>query len=982
MTSEILIKILGDATGFDRAMSQTEQKAESGATGIKQKLGAIDFAGTGAALTASFTAPMVAGFATAIGSVNNFNAAMANVATLIPGQADRVNELAGAVRTLATETGKTTTDLAGGLYQVISAFGDTAETAKILEINARAAAAGLSTTEEAINLTSAVTKAYGDTSAAAVAQVSDLAFQTVTLGQTTFPELAASIGKVTPSAVAMGVSMEELFGFMATFTGVTGGAAEVSTQLNGVLTALLKPTDEMEAALGKIGFTSGKAAIEQLGLKGTMDALFTATGQNQTAFGALFGNVEALRIAFPATSTQAETLATKIGAMGQAAGLTDTAFKEQTQGINAGGFAMKQFDVAVEDVKIALGEALMPVITAAMPIMQGLVDAVKSGVEFFKNLPEPVQNAAFALGAVLAAAGPVLLAIGGILALPISGTMLAWAGAIAGATAAITLLWTESETFRGIIESLWNSITGISGEIITLTQNLAALSSGINTAFPGLVNFLGFLVDIVSTMIDWARKINDLIGPLAILENMLKMTNQNLKAFLGYQKDTEAALRQATKQVAQNAKEHEKLGKEVKDGARETSASEKVLKDLERTLRAYNTTSGTARTKTKEHKDEQRELERQLQATKREVEATKNELDKLATALTRQKEFNDLTASAEALNKTLIAQQAEMANVANIAIPDVVRGLVTAVPKVTAFGDEFKTVADSADTELGNVTNSLRGWNNDAAGEAAKFQQQFTDKIKSGFTSIMSGSISDLLNGEFSLAKLGNSFKQLGLDVVSLFTQPFINAITGPNGIIQAAIQPLTNRLTDLATQLAGLGGSVGSVPGVGSGGGGASGSGGGFGGGGADPVSMVTGIVTAISSVWGNFQNMEIETGIDKVEENTRYTKIWTGERSDSIMQTLWAIRDSLAYVPGRLLDIRDNTDHLRQLPQYLGLQNGASVVKWAMDIATGTAQVRDAVNRLAALGPGNINLSITIDGVTKTQTVTLNQQAAYNFT
>ena len=38
---------------------------------------------------------------------------------------------------------------------------------------------------------------YGDTSAAAVAKASDLALLTVRLGQTTFPELAASIGRVT-----------------------------------------------------------------------------------------------------------------------------------------------------------------------------------------------------------------------------------------------------------------------------------------------------------------------------------------------------------------------------------------------------------------------------------------------------------------------------------------------------------------------------------------------------------------------------------------------------------------------------------------------------------------------------------------------------------------------------------------------------------------------------------------------------------------
>ena len=56
-----------------------------------------------------------------------------------------------------------------------------------VEINAKAARAGIATTADSINLTSAVTKANGDTSAAAVQHVADLAFKTVELGQTTFP---------------------------------------------------------------------------------------------------------------------------------------------------------------------------------------------------------------------------------------------------------------------------------------------------------------------------------------------------------------------------------------------------------------------------------------------------------------------------------------------------------------------------------------------------------------------------------------------------------------------------------------------------------------------------------------------------------------------------------------------------------------------------------------------------------------------------
>ena len=81
-------------------------------------------------------------------------------------------------------------------YQVISAFGDTKEVPKQLEATLKAAKAGGASAFDSLNLLSAVTKGYGDTSFEAMMKVSDLAFQTVKLGQTTFPELASSIGRV------------------------------------------------------------------------------------------------------------------------------------------------------------------------------------------------------------------------------------------------------------------------------------------------------------------------------------------------------------------------------------------------------------------------------------------------------------------------------------------------------------------------------------------------------------------------------------------------------------------------------------------------------------------------------------------------------------------------------------------------------------------------------------------------------------------
>ena len=202
---------------------------------------------------AGATVAAVAFTAKAVEAASEYETQMQNVATLLDGTSEEIKartaELGKDIIDVSNATGASTADLTDGMYQVISAFGDTEDAVKILETASKAAVAGNATTTDSINLLSAVTKGYGDTSAEAQQKAADLAFQTVKLGQTSFPELAASMGKVIPLAATMGVKQEELFGAMATLTGVTGGTAEVTTQLRGAVQGFLQPTKEMAAAM-------------------------------------------------------------------------------------------------------------------------------------------------------------------------------------------------------------------------------------------------------------------------------------------------------------------------------------------------------------------------------------------------------------------------------------------------------------------------------------------------------------------------------------------------------------------------------------------------------------------------------------------------------------------------------------------------------------------------------------------------------------
>lgn len=308
-----------------------------------------------------------------------FEKQMSNVSTLLDGDVTkRVNELSKEVIKVSNSTGVVTSDLTDGLYQVISAIGDTEDATKIVAVAAKAAKAGNATTTDSVNLLTAVTKGYGDTSYEAMQKASDLAFQTVKLGQTDFPSLASSIGAVIPMAKALNISQEELFGGYATLTGVTGGAAEVTTQLNGTLKGFLKPSKDMAEVMKQLGYSTGDEMLKANGLEKSLMMLKQAVGNNENAFANLFTSIEGKKAVLALTGAQAQSMTEKTKAMGEAVGLTDEAFKRQRDNVES----------LQEDIRNLLDNGLTELGQVILPIVKNLLQAILPVVELLAEHSE------------------------------------------------------------------------------------------------------------------------------------------------------------------------------------------------------------------------------------------------------------------------------------------------------------------------------------------------------------------------------------------------------------------------------------------------------------------------------------------------------------------------------------------------------------------------------------------------------------------
>lgn len=376
---ELSIRIAGKVDNSLTAAIKSAQKQTSGlARGIST------FAKTSAATLAGVTTA-VAGAAVACGKqAADVEKAMAQTRTLLTGTADetkaRTAELTQDVMNISRVTGRVSTEIAAGSYQVISAFQDTADTASILETATKAAIAGQAETVDTVNALAAVTKAYGDTSARAVTHVSDLSFETIRLGQTTMPELANGIQKASGSAAALHVSQEELYAGFATLTGVIGNTDTVGTALNTLYTKMLKPSKALSAAVEKLGYKSAYAMVQQEGLGGTIKKLGQYAGGDATKFAALF-SMRDLKAAQGILNTM-DVYEQKLSELQNVDGATDRAFVTSIDNWNdMFGIASNKVSVFAQQVGMKLLPYAKDFLSDAMPKIDSLMDTVLEGID-------------------------------------------------------------------------------------------------------------------------------------------------------------------------------------------------------------------------------------------------------------------------------------------------------------------------------------------------------------------------------------------------------------------------------------------------------------------------------------------------------------------------------------------------------------------------------------------------------------------------
>ncbi len=453
------------------------------------KVAGVAFAAVGAAA--------VAGAAKSITAFVDFQGSMNEVFTLLPGISEQaMGEMSGQVKNFSKEFGVLPDEVVPALYQSLSAGVPKDNVFEFLETAQMAAKGGVTELETAVNGITGVVNAYGSDVIDAT-KASDLMFTTVKLGKTTFDELSASLGDVTPLAGSLGVSFEEVSAAMAASTAITGNTAKSTTGLKSLLAELGK---EGQIAAKNFEQIAGKSFPEFIKGGGNLAEALQLMKDSADASGSsvmdMFGGIEAGSAALQLAGS--DVFAGNLDAMADSAGATKKAFETMNRGL---GPIFAKFKAYMQVFLIDVGERLAPIVERALATVGRAFTDLRPRIETFvakaREIGEWVREnkpvligLATAIGVGLTAAfvsWAAAAAAAAVATIAAAAPFIAIGAAIAGVTAGLVWAYQNVDIFRRSVDTVARFLTGTVWPIIQTGARL----------------FTGTLVPAIMSVIEW-----------------------------------------------------------------------------------------------------------------------------------------------------------------------------------------------------------------------------------------------------------------------------------------------------------------------------------------------------------------------------------------------------------------------------------------------------------------------------------------------
>lgn len=322
------------------------------------------------------TRTLVNQFSDMVTTGREFESAWANVTTMMDSSGEEARQMRDQLIGLSPTLGSTT-ELAEGMYQVLSASIPEDAAILFLESAAEAAVAGVTDTATAVDALTTVINAYG-LEADSVNSISDVMFETVKSGKLTYEELAASLGTVISPAASTGVKFTEISAALAEMTKKGIPAQTATMQLRQVLMGILAPSVQAAENMDSLGIAYGENALQTKGLAGWLVELREKTGGSADAIAGIIENARSLTGVLALTGTGTE-------------GLTDAVI-DMESALNEGGQTSEALDKQLSTMDVTIDTLAAAADKWKISLYQGFVDGVNEAVPNAKDFDEITKS--------------------------------------------------------------------------------------------------------------------------------------------------------------------------------------------------------------------------------------------------------------------------------------------------------------------------------------------------------------------------------------------------------------------------------------------------------------------------------------------------------------------------------------------------------------------------------------------------------------
>lgn len=337
-------------------------------------------------ITVRAFAGLISSMQEAVTSARELGLALAEIKTIADDLP--VDNLSNDVLELSNYLGQSADSVAEGVYQTLSnQVVDATDSMDLYRKAADLANVTNADSADTVNAVSSVMNSY-NLEMEEADRVMDVLFNTIKVGRVRMSELANSVGRVTPLASQMGVTVEEASAALAVMTRQGVSTSTAVTQLRAILNKLLRPSQAMLDLYRKWGVETGPQAIQKFGgLEGLLKAITKETGGSAKQIGELLQRVRSVTGFMAAATDGGETYAEVLAQISENAGSAQEAI-DQFRSSDA--FQNQQ---AVNELKNAwteIGQALIPFatgaaygFTGAMELLQGVIKAATFGMVDF-----------------------------------------------------------------------------------------------------------------------------------------------------------------------------------------------------------------------------------------------------------------------------------------------------------------------------------------------------------------------------------------------------------------------------------------------------------------------------------------------------------------------------------------------------------------------------------------------------------------------